>query len=343
MDDRAPPSAAGSSPTPVRRSVPLVLARGLVRAALVLPLALATAALAAATFPGHGVLAALVGVSGAAALVLLRSLRRTVAVVAVAVGAVGLWFALLAPSNDRDWQPDVTRPARVSFDGDLVTVRDVRDFAWTGADTGAPRFRDRTFDLRRLDSAWLTLSYWDGNTAICHTMLSFGFDDGQVLAVSVETRKEVGEEYSAWKGFFKRFELFYVLAEERDVIGVRATHRGEDLYQYPLRTPPDRRRALLEDILRTAAALADTPEWYGALARNCTTTLQHHIDHALGRAPRFRWDTVLNGDIDRKAWDRGGIDDDRPFETVRASHRITDAARAAAGADDFSARIRAPR
>lgn len=273
--------------------------------------------------------------------VFLRPFWRMAAVSAAIFAAVAVWFALLAPSNDRPWQPDVAVLTRVERDGDRVTLRDVRDLDWTGAETFNPRRRDRTIDLSKIDSLWLALSYWDGNTSICHTMLSFGFADGTYLAVSVETRKEIGESYSAWRGFFKQYELFYVLAEERDVFGVRAAHRGEDLYLYPLATPAAERRRLFEDILATAKGLESQPEWYGALRRNCTTSLQQHVDAALDRPSHFRWDTVMNGTIDEKAWRGGAIRDERDFADVRAAHRITDLAKSAAGADDFSRRVRA--
>jgi Domain of unknown function (DUF4105) len=239
----------------------------------------------------------------------------------------------------------VSRLSGVEIEGEAKPVRDVRDFDWTGAETANPRWAPRTYDLSKLDSVWLALSYWDGNTGICHTILSFGFTDGRFLAVSVQTRNEVGEGFSAWRGFFHQYEIFYVLAEERDVIGVRAAHRDEDLYFYPLRMDQDERRRLLEDVLATAGALADTPEWYGALRFNCTTTLQTHVDAALGRPAHFHWDTVLNGRIDEKAWRSGSIDgapfdEGRPFAEVRAAHRITELAKKAAGRDDFSRAVR---
>jgi hypothetical protein len=305
--------------------------------------ALAVAALFAAGIAAvqiHDAAGIAVLVAAAAAQVFVRPFRKMAAVSAGAFALVLVWFALISPSNDRPWQPDVAVPTRVERDGDRVTLRDVRDLDWTGAETFRARRRDRTIDLAKLDSLWLALSYWDGNRSICHTILSFGFEDGTYLSLSVETRKELGESYSAWRGFFKQYELFYVLAEERDVLGVRAAHRDEDLYLYPLATQPGERRRLLGDILETAHALETRPEWYGALGRNCTTTLQHHVDAALGRESHFRWDTVLNGTIDEMAWRLGAIRDERPFADVRAAHRITDLARTHAGADDFSRRIR---
>ena len=47
------------------------------------------------------------------------------------------------------------------------------------------------------------------------------FDDGRHLAVSIETRKERGEVYSALRGFFRQYELYYVVADERDVVRLR--------------------------------------------------------------------------------------------------------------------------
>jgi len=38
------------------------------------------------------------------------------------------------------------------------------------------------------------------------------------LAVSIEARKVEGESYSSLKGFFRQYELVYVVADERDVM-----------------------------------------------------------------------------------------------------------------------------
>jgi len=55
-----------------------------------------------------------------------------------------------------------------------------------------------------------------------HTFVSFGFKSGDFLAISIEIRKEKGESFSAWRGLLKRYELMYVIADERDVIKLRA-------------------------------------------------------------------------------------------------------------------------
>ena len=50
----------------------------------------------------------------------------------------------------------------------------------------------------------------------------------------------MGEDYSAVKGFFKQFELTYVVADERDIVRLRTNYRqGEDVYLYRLSVPID--------------------------------------------------------------------------------------------------------
>ena len=108
-------------------------------------------------------------------------------------------------------------------------------------------------------------------------MVSFGFDDGQFLAVSIETRKERSESYSALQGFFRQYELYYVFADERDVIRLRTDYRGEDVYLYHTTLTPDQAREVLLSYVRRANALKERPEFYNALTSNCATNV---LDHA---------------------------------------------------------------
>ena len=76
--------------------------------------------------------------------------------------------------------------------------------------------------------------------AIAHLLLSFGFGDDH-LAISIEARKEKGEGYSSVKGFVRQYELYYVVADERDVLRVRTNYRKdppEDVYAIPCACPP---------------------------------------------------------------------------------------------------------
>ncbi|MFT4572570.1 MAG: hypothetical protein ACI91F_003474 [Candidatus Binatia bacterium] len=173
----------------------------------------------------------------------LRPFSRAIGASIVMSFAVAAWWSSLEPSNERNWLTDVSKTTSVSVDGDRVTVRNLRNFTYRGEDDYTPKWEQREYDLSRIVGTDLFLSYW-GPRAIAHTILSWEFDDGEHLAVSIETRKEVGESYSALLGFFRQFELYYVVADERDLVGLRTNHRQEDVYLYRLGASPDVARSV---------------------------------------------------------------------------------------------------
>jgi hypothetical protein len=283
---------------------------------------------------------ALVGGYVTASLVLLvrRPLRRNFILAAVLFAVVVGWWLSIPPSNDRTWMADVANLPVATFDGDLVTVSNIRDFDYHSETDFDERWETRTYDLSQITGLDLFICYW-GPTMIAHTIMSWEFSDGRHLAVSIETRKEQGEEYSALLGFYRQFELYYVVADERDVIGVRTDHRGEQVFLYRLRTPYDRSRALLERYLRRVDALNETPDWYNAFSKNCTTVIFDHVRPIVGKVP-FDYRMLVNGQLDQLMYEREAFNQDLPFAELREVSEITDASIAADGAEDFSERIR---
>jgi hypothetical protein len=264
--------------------------------------------------------------------------RRAALAVLGLVAVAALWWLRIPPRNDRDWRPDVARPARATVDGDRVTIENVRHFAYRSEDDWEERWETRSYDLAKLTGVDLFLSYW-GSPWIAHTIVSWEFEDGPPLAISIEVRKEQGESYSAVRGFFRQFELYYVVADERDVIGLRTNVRGERVWLYRVRMPPERARAILLDYLREVNELADTPRWYNALTHNCTTTIRHHVQSVTPGNP-WNWRILVNGVLDQLAYARGTIDTSLPFPELRARSEITARARAGDLGPGFSERIR---
>jgi len=271
-------------------------------------------------------------------LALIRPLLRGLAVSILPIVAVALWWSSIPPSNSRDWTPDVARTARATFDGSHVTIQNVRNFNYRSENDYDQRWETRTYDLNRIQGLDLFISFW-GPTEIAHTIVSWDFDDGQHLAISIETRKEKGESYSALRGFFRQYELYYVVADERDLVGLRTNYRGEQVYLYRIRVPPAQARALLVDYLDEVNSLADHPEWYNALTQNCTTTIRGHTQH-IGAAGSFDWRMLVNGHLDELLYERGQIDTSLPFADLKLRSDITDKAKAADDSPDFSAKIR---
>jgi len=287
--------------------------------------------------PWHEILTggfALLALAAAVCLALQR--WRVVALFAVLfVVVLGSW-ASLRPSNDRAWAPDVAKTAAGTVEGNRLVIKNVRNFVWRSDSDFDARWETRSFDLNQLQGADLIMSYWSGET-IAHTILSFGFSDGQHLAFSIEVRREKSQPWSALAGFFSAYELAFVAADERDVLGVRTNVRGEDVRIYRLRMKPAQARSLLIEYVNEANDLAREPRFYNSLTANCSTQIYSMVRTLRKDVP---WDyrIVLDGHLPDYIYELGGLDTAVPFANLRESSHIQ--GKASSLDPDFSQKIR---
>jgi hypothetical protein len=292
--------------------------------------------------PRNRVAAALLAATVFAAVALplarIRPLARGVATAFLPAVLVLAWWLRIPPSNARDWQPDVARSPTAEIRDGVATVRDVRRFEYRSETDYSERWETREVPLDAVSRLDLFVSFW-GPTLYAHTILSWDIDGQPPLAASIETRKERGESYSAVRGFFRQYELAYVLADERDVVKLRTSFRGERVRLYRLSTSKGRARALLEHYLAQANGLASQPAWYNALSLNCTTAIWHNL-RTVAPDVGFDWRLLANGYIDELAYERGTVDTSLPLAELRARSDVTEQARRCADRDDFSSCIR---
>jgi hypothetical protein len=254
------------------------------------------------------------------------------------------WWLSLRPSNNRDWRADVDRTAWGEIDGDRVVIHNLRNCDYRTDAEYANCWRDRTVYLSQIRGIDLFLTNW-GSRWISHPILSFSFDNGQHIAFSIEARYKAGQSYSAFLGFFRQYELIFIAADERDVIRLRANYRtDEEVYLYRARVSRDTARAIFLTYLAYLNQLRWQPEWYNALTRNCTTTLDKQITAEVSDPQPWNYQIILNGTLDELLYDRnrlvtGGL----PFQALKEQAHINSAARAANHSPDFSALIRVGR
>jgi Domain of unknown function (DUF4105) len=273
------------------------------------------------------------------AFLFLPNRRWTLLAFGVAFALVLLWWMSIEPSNQRDWQTEVAVLPFATREGDLVTLHNVRNFDYRSEQEFVPQYGDRTFDLRALDEVDLIAVYWAGD-AIAHMMVSFGFA-GDHVAISIETRKEKGEAYSSLAGFFKQYELIYVVGDERDLLRVRTNYRRPEelVYLYRTRAGPEAARRLFLAYVERINQLRDSPEFYNTLTTNCTTDVWL-IGRALSGGFPLDWRGLLSGYFPEYLYDLGSLDTSLPFAELKARSLINDKAHAADQAVDFSQRIR---
>jgi hypothetical protein len=250
-----------------------------------------------------------------------------------------LWWASILPSDTREWADEVALHLTSEVAGDVVTLNNVRNFDWRSEQDYTVRWETRRFDLRRVQWVDVAASYWMG-PAIAHTLVSFGFSDGQIVTFSIEIRKKRNEAFSAIGGFFKQFEATLVAAEERDILRVRTNMRGEDVYLYRISAMrPDAMRSLFRAYLAEGEALCREPRWYRTLTANCTTIVYTMARRIVGGLP-LDYRLLLSGYLPNYLYDVGALTRGHDFQTLRNAGRITDRAKAADADPAFSRRIR---
>ena len=228
--------------------------------------------------------------------------------------------------------------AYADINGNEVTVHNIRNCDYRTETDFDVRHYDKTFDLQKIRTVDLYMVYW-GAPYMAHTMMSFGFEGGDYLCFSIETRKTKGQDYSAIKGLFRQFTLISVVADERDLVRLRTNYRkGEEVYLYRLRNTPEQARRFLLDYLRRLNRLRKQPEWYNAVTDNCTTGIRVQRT-AADRAP-WDWRMLANGYGDELLYERGMIATNFPLAELKQRCHINERARAAGQEADFSARIR---
>lgn len=294
---------------------------------------------------GLAVAFALVTLLTLLALVFRRWRWRALAAQLLLFGLLLLWWSSIAPSNDRDWHVDMSRlpyvTNEVTTEGDLVKVHNIRNFDYRSETDYTPAWYDKSFDLRKLEGVDLVAVYWMG-PAIAHIFVSFAFAGGDQLAVSIEARKEKGEGYSTLKGFFRQYELFYVVADERDVIRLRTNYRKdppEDVYVYRVRGSIENGRRLFTEYINKINDLYKNPEFYNTLTTNCTTNIWFHTRVNPGHLP-FSWKILASGYVPEYVHESGMLGTGMPFLELQRRAYVNPRAQAADQAADFSRRIR---
>ncbi|MGA8879000.1 MAG: DUF4105 domain-containing protein, partial [Candidatus Korobacteraceae bacterium] len=254
------------------------------------------------------------------------------------------WWLSLKPSNDGDWQADTARTAWVEIDGDRVTIHNLRNCDYRTKTEYSNCWSDRTVYLSQLRYADLFFTTW-GPKYIGHPILSFQFGDNDHIAFSIEARYKAGQSYSAVLGFFRQYELIFITADERDVIRLRTNYRkDEQVFLYRTTISADEARKIFLIYADYLNKLRDHPEWYNAVTRNCTTTLDTKIAEDMKNPQPWNYQLLLNGTLDELLYNRGRlVTGGLPFPELKQREHINAAGQAADGSPEWSALIRAGR
>jgi len=268
--------------------------------------------------------------------VLVRSRWRAKLIIATIILVILGWWLSQQPRQYRNWKPEVALTAHAEVEGNIVTLFNVRNFEYRTETDFTPHYETRRLDLNNLRGMDIFINTW-GSPFMAHPIISYDFGLQGHLCFSIETRPQRGQEYSALGGLYRQFELFYVVADERDVIRLRTNFRkGEDTYLYRLNGPKVRDSFL--EYISSINELHATPRWYNAITNNCTTAIRQQRPKS--ERPKPDWRMIVNGYGDELLYERGAIDNSLPFAELKRISLINTKAQAANDSPDFSQKIR---
>ncbi len=271
---------------------------------------------------------------------------KWILLMAIGIFLLGLTIGLIyafsrTPSLNRNWETDQAILPTADINGTKILIHNVRDFRYSATSTDVyPHYYDATYDTKDLTGMDFIVEPFSSIKAFAHTMFSFNFKDGRHVMVSVEIRKQKGDFYNALFGFFNKYELMYVVGDERDLLGARAVAKGVQLYMYPVVTTPDKVGELFTVLMDEVDQHAVKPEFYNTLYANCTTKLVDAVNVIAEPKIPWSWRYVAPGFSDEYAYSLGLIDTSVPFAELRQTHFISDLVSKYQNDPNFSAEIR---
>ena len=142
-----------------------------------------------------------------------------------AILALGSLANMLSPPRqDRHWYPYLSHTPHVEITETGFTVSPVSDWSYEyDRETDTTYQPSASYSFDELRRVWFMIEPQPGSQLAAHTLLLFEFSDDRILGLTIEARREEGEEYSAFHGQFNAFELIYIWATARDLLIRRAT------------------------------------------------------------------------------------------------------------------------
>jgi hypothetical protein len=252
---------------------------------------------------------------------------------------VAVILIVRTPSHDREWEVGQEVLPRVVFDGDSFTIENLRDFNWTGSFEAEENYIEDSFDLRDMKSVDVIISHFSDFEGLAHIFLSFGFVDGRHVSISLETRREKGEKFSPFWGLLDQFEIIYVVATDRDLVGLRTGHRNERVYIYPTVASPEQAQELFVRLAKNINDIYEKPVMYNTLFSNCTNEITREVEAMTKLDFPITYKSILPGYFDEVLYDVGVIDSSVSFDELRRRSLVNNAL-VDEGAENFAVHVR---
>jgi len=233
-------------------------------------------------------------------------------------------YSLKSPSNNKNWSLGNSKTASIQINADQVVIKNFRDADWQnlGLDITALKnddalFKDLQFQLSDIQSLNAVVSHFAILSEIAHIFILFELKDNTTIGLSVEARKEQGEEYSLSGGLSAKFELIYLLSSYRDLVGLRLM-RDEEVYSYPIKATAEEAQSLFKEVAARTNQIDQKPELYHLFVKNCTTEIVKLVNKIANKSFPQLVQSFMPGDAGKALYKMGLIESDAgSFEDVQ--------------------------
>lgn len=270
----------------------------------------------------------------------IKKITKIILIIIFSVSVIYFVFSLIVkPQNNRNWNKDQEVLPIISIDKENISIKNIRNFSYKTTSDYTPNYYDKNFPRGSVKAVWFVVEPFS-KPGLAHTFLSFEFENDEFLSISVEIRKEVGEAFDPIRGVLRNYELMYVIADEKDVIGLRANYRKDKVFLYPAKISKEKSNQLFEDMLTRAKELQDNPEFYNTINNTCTTNIVKHINSLSDNTIPFDMRILFPEDSDYYAYELGLIDTNKIKEEIRDYYQINSLAEKYKDDQSFSLKIR---
>lgn len=227
------------------------------------------------------------------------------------------------PSLNRDWSEDSKILPNITFEGDIIKIKNIRDWRYDEKSIISKNYYDDFFDLTKINNIYLLFNPFGKWEGIGHSFFLFEFEDGKTISVSVEARREKDEDFNSLKGLFNKYELWYAFGSSADFILRRAIHyEDHELNMYPLLISKEAGKSLFLDLAQSAHELENEAKFYNTITSNCTNLLMDSANKVKKGSVPFHYSRIFTGFADDYIYKLGFIPNDKSFEEINKRYRV---------------------
>lgn len=253
---------------------------------------------------------------------------------------IGQTYFFQKPSNNRNWQEQFATLADISINGNQVKVNNIRDYKYDPNGITEKNYINREFDVTKIEKVWFLVEPFGAFEGIAHTYFVFDFVGSDPVAISVESRREVGEDFWASKGLFNKYELIYIWATENDQTIRRSIYDQEDLYMFPLLVSKEASQKLFLELAKKTEYLETNARFYNTLFHNCTNELAYTANTVKPGIIPFHYALYMPGYAPNLLHSLKLIPSDESLDAVKDKYFISEKVKSLYKEQNFSEKLR---